>query len=113
MECVDRTAAVENNPPIPASIQRVVDRGVRAVDAERVVLYGSRARGDVREDSDYDLAFVFPEARRDDWVRFVVDLDDAAVTLLPVDVIDWNQASQALRECIGREGIVLYEQSGD
>jgi len=33
---------------------------------ERVVLFGPRARGDAREDSDYDLA-VFPKDLTDRW----------------------------------------------
>ena len=57
-----------------------------------------------RKDSDYDLAFVFPEDRRDRWVRFVVGLDDAAVTLLPVDLLNWNEASEPLRQQISKEG---------
>ena len=96
---------------LPASIRRLVELAVRAVDPARVILYGSRARGDARQNSDYDLAFVFPEDRHDRWVRFTVDLDDAALTLLPVDLLDWNLASEPLRERIRKEGIVLYERS--
>jgi predicted nucleotidyltransferase len=95
---------------LPDSIHRVVELGVRSVDPDRVILYGSRARRDVRKHSDYDLASVFPKDRRDRWVRFVVDLDDAAVTLLPVDLLDWNEAAEPLRERINSEGIVLYER---
>ncbi len=102
--------AIAANVVLPASIRRVVEIGVRAVDPDRVILYGSHARGDAREDSDYDLAFVFPNDRYDRWVRYVVDLDDAAVTLLPVDLLNWNEASDSLRERICREGIVLYER---
>jgi len=36
---------------------------------ERVVLFGSRARGDAREDSDYDVA-VFLEDLTDRWHEF-------------------------------------------
>lgn len=96
---------------LPDSIHRVVELGVRCVDPDRVILYGSHARDDAREHSDYDLAFVFPKDRHDRWVRFVVDLDDAAVTLLPVDLLDWNEASGPLRERIQSEGVVLYERS--
>ena len=95
---------------LPASIQRVVEFGVRAVDPDRVILYGSHARDNAREDSDYDLAFVFPKDRHDRWVRFVVDLDDAALTLLPIDLLDWNEASHSLRKRIEMEGIVVYER---
>jgi len=99
---------------LPVSIGRVVEFGVRAVEPLRVVLYGSRARGDARENSDYDLAFVFPPAQHGKWVRFLADLDDAPVTLLPVDLLDWNEASEPLREEIRKEGITLYERnSGD
>lgn len=99
---------------LPVSVQRVVEQGVRAVDPKRVVLYGSRARGDARENSDFDLAFVFPEAQHGAWIRFLADLDDAALTLRPVDLVDWNEASAPLREQIRKEGIILYERaSGD
>jgi predicted nucleotidyltransferase len=98
-------------PALPASIRRVVEYGVRAVDPERVILYGSRARGDAREHSDYDLAFVFPQSDRGKWVRFLSDLDDAPIALLPVDLLDLNEASESLRQRICKEGITLYERT--
>ena len=33
------------------------------------------------------------------------------MTLLPVDLLDWNEASGPLRERICSEGIVVYERS--
>lgn len=99
---------------LPVSVGRVVEQGVRAVDPKRVVLYGSRARGDARDNSDFDLAFVFPEEQRGRWIRFLADLDDAGLTLRPVDLVNWNEASEPLREQICKEGIILYERaSGD
>jgi predicted nucleotidyltransferase len=103
-----RTAA---DVTLPASIRRVVESAVAAVDPTRVILYGSRARGDARQDSDYDLAFVFSPDRHRQWVRFLADLDDAPVTLLPVDLLDWNEASKSLREKISSEGTTLYERA--
>jgi uncharacterized protein len=96
---------------LPPSIWRLVELGVRAVGPSQVILYGSRARGDARDDSDYDIAFVFSPAEHGRWLRFLADLDDAAVTLLPVDLLDWNEAQEPLREQVRREGIMLYEQT--
>ena len=101
-------------PVLPDSVRRVVGSAVRAVDPVRVILFGSRARGDARENSDYALALVFPPARRHRWLRFLADFDDAALTLLPVDFVDWDEASEPVREQIRKEGITLYERtSGD
>ena len=103
----NKTATTAAATVLPTSIRRVVELGVRAVEPEKVILYGSRAGGDAREDSDYDLAFVFPRDRHDRWVRYVVDLDDAAVTLLPVDLLDWNEASdRCASEFAGRDRAV-------
>ncbi len=103
-------ATATTEAALPASIRRVVEVAVRAVDPDRVILYGSRARGDARQHSDYDLALVFPKDRRVKWLRFLADFDDAALTLLPVDLVDWNEAPEPLREKIHKEGIILYEQ---
>lgn len=74
----------------------------------RVVLFGSRARGDAGERSDVDLAIrgdgsLLTLAR-------VSEIADEAPTLLLFDVVDLDHASARLREQIEREGIVIYER---
>ncbi len=45
--------------PVPPALRRAAERAVRAdPDILAVVLFGSRARGDHRDDSDWDLAFL-------------------------------------------------------
>jgi predicted nucleotidyltransferase len=46
--------------PDLAAIQELVDRIVREFHPERVVLFGSRAYGEPRPDSDVDLLVVLP-----------------------------------------------------
>ncbi|MFM2045189.1 MAG: hypothetical protein RLY86_3765 [Pseudomonadota bacterium] len=43
------------------TLQLIVDRIVKAYDPERIYLFGSRARGDARPDSDYDLLMILPD----------------------------------------------------
>jgi predicted nucleotidyltransferase len=78
-------------------------------DVERVVLFGSRARGDNRERSDIDLAVAAPRASVLTWDR-VKELAEEAPTLLSIDVVRLDQASRTLRDVIEDEGIVLFER---
>ena len=52
--------------PDDAVLKEITNALVTRFGAERVALFGSRARGDQREDSDYDIFVVIPDdaARR-------------------------------------------------
>ena len=72
---------------------------------KKVVLFGSRARGDNWERSDIDLA-----VHGGDIVRFTLDVDDCIPTLLMFDVVNLDGAVQPeLLEALRQDGVVLYE----
>ncbi|MSO99719.1 MAG: nucleotidyltransferase domain-containing protein [Acetobacteraceae bacterium] len=80
-------------------------------EIDRVVLFGSRARGDAREDSDYDVA-VFLKTLPDRWREFdrlaelrVDFLDDtgAFFDTKPFLSTDYQERTPLMRE-IRREG---------
>lgn len=73
---------------------------------EKVILFGSRARGDYRERSDIDLAFQGGNSS-----SFILDVDEETSTLLEFDIIDLAKPMQKeLSESIRREGILIYEK---
>lgn len=73
---------------------------------KKVILFGSRARGDYRKTSDIDLA-----TEGGNHVRFALDIDDVTSTLLKYDIINLDGSVQEdLRKSIEREGIVIYEE---
>lgn len=75
---------------------------------DKVILFGSRARGDYQERSDIDLAVM-----GGDVVRFSCDVQEDTNTLLMFDVVDLGGAvQQELLESIQEEGIILYEKDG-
>lgn len=72
---------------------------------EKVILFGSRARGDHRSNSDIDIAV--SGGNYDD---FYWSLNENAWTLLSFDVVDLDRGiSDELREEIKRDGVVIYE----
>ena len=78
----------------------------RLYSVRRVVLFGSRARGDYRRTSDIDLAVT-----GGDIDRFALDVDEETSTLLEYDIVNLDRAMQdELREAIQKEGRVLYEK---
>ena len=73
----------------------------------KVVLFGSRARGDFRRESDIDLAVSGGNAE-----RFSLDADEMTSTLLKYDVVNLDRPLRPeLREAIEREGKVLFEKA--
>ena len=72
----------------------------------RVILFGSRARGDFKRTSDIDLA-----VRGGDFCRFALDVDEETQTLLEFDIVDLDGTlHEELLESIRKEGRILYEK---
>lgn len=72
---------------------------------EKLILFGSRARGDYKRTSDIDLA-----VKGGNVVAFTLRMEETS-TLLEFDVVDLNSGiTPELYESIMMEGKVLYEK---
>ena len=73
---------------------------------EKLILFGSRARGDFRRTSDIDLA-----VSGGDFARFALDVEEETSTLLKYDFVDLDRSIQEeLLKSIEKEGAVIYEK---
>ena len=78
----------------------------RSHGIRKVILFGSRARGDYNPKSDIDLAVSGGEID-----LFRLDVEEETNTLLRFDVVNMDHALQpALLDAIRKEGQVLYEE---
>lgn len=115
---VERVEYGENTALLDRMVRAVVDE----VAPERVILFGSRARGDAKADSDYDLIVVESEAfsekrsRHDEEARLYRALAGigASTDILVYcqDEVDfWRGSLNHILARALQEGKVLYERS--
>ena len=92
---------------LPKHIHEAIIALAQKYDVKKVILFGSRARGDNWERSDIDLAISGGNR-----TMFSLDVDEIEIvpTLLMFDVVDLdNGCNEELRAEIARDGVVLYE----
>jgi hypothetical protein len=93
-------------PMIPERVLQEILQFARDAGVERLVLFGSRARGTHSERSDIDLAVY-----GGDFDTFYFRVQEETESLLEFDLIDMHRkVSPSLLEDIEREGIEIYEK---
>lgn len=76
-------------------------------DVVKIILFGSRARGDNSDKSDVDIAVYGCS----DFVNFKLDVEEKVWTLLTFDIVNMdNEISEELAGEIRRDGVVIYEK---
>ncbi|WP_289129019.1 nucleotidyltransferase domain-containing protein [uncultured Clostridium sp.] len=90
-------------------INEIIDISKKYYGINKVVLFGSRARGDNELKSDIDLA-VYCDG---DLSLFIEEVENTTHTLLEFDFSDMNNiVDDFFIEQVEKEGIVLYEKCG-
>lgn len=88
-------------------VDEIIDIARKHKDIKKVILFGSRARGDNSLKSDIDLAIYADNSS----VEFIEEIEMNTHTLLEFDFSDMNVIRDELFiEQIKKEGIVIYEK---
>jgi len=92
----------------PKTIQNLIKEAVKDMNPKEVILFGSRARGNHRENSDFD--FCFKEADPDPLVRakFKLRVEEEPLTLYKVDLVFFEELSEDYIRNIAVEGKLIY-----
>lgn len=92
---------------LPEKVQNDICKFAEKNGVDKVILFGSRARGTNSERSDVDLAVYGGK-----FDGFYWDMTENLNSLLMVDLININgKNSQELLNEIERDGIVIYEKA--
>jgi len=99
-------------------LQEIVQRILVAGSPQKIVLFGSRARGEARPDSDYDLLLIetsdLPRYKRA--VRYRRALRGVCpakdiVVWTPEEAAEWRDVPNSFITTAIHEGVLLYEKS--
>ena len=106
---------ISNESVVGDIVRRIVD----TAQPEKVILFGSRARGDSRPNSDFDV-LVIKESTEPRFRRSIplyaalADLPAEVEVLVytPEEVQEWSAVPQAFVTTAVREGTTIYERRG-
>ncbi len=97
----------------------LLDNIIRLINPRRVILFGSRARGDAREDSDWDVFIVVDDDTRQEQVNWQVMGEVRRGLRAAFEFIPYRESSFRERQkiegslpwIVANEGIVVYERA--
>jgi uncharacterized protein len=114
---VDVYGSRSTDLPSDDVIGEIVRRIVETAQPEKIILFGSRARGDSRPNSDFDVLVIKessePSYRRDAPLYVALaglPVEVEVLVYTPEEVAEWAQVAQAFVTTATREGKTIYER---
>ncbi len=93
---------------LPDSVQKVIKSLIEQVGPQKIILFGSRARGDHRENSDFDIAVMGRKNSEREWNEALTMIEETPITLHPIDIVEFEKLSDEYQSNIREEGKILY-----
>lgn len=109
---IDPLRGARQLPDMDQEIIALAEAAGRAANAERVLLFGSQARGDATPESDVDLALIVPDGiERRAALRAAIHA--TASRRRPLDLVvlshsTWQRKESMLARQVSEEGVVAY-----
>ncbi|MEZ4273582.1 MAG: nucleotidyltransferase domain-containing protein [Myxococcota bacterium] len=94
---------------LPNHLNALINLAESILHPTKIWLFGSRARGDAKDTSDFDLAFEH-HAEQKDWIRFLNQVEESPPSLHKYDLVDCNCIDEKLRVSVESEGLVIYDR---
>ncbi len=99
-------------------IEIIIQKIIRAVNPEKIILFGSYAKGNYDSKSDLDIAVIVKSSKEPKYRRAVPIRLALSHLIFPKDIVvfteeeisDWQDVPQAFITTILRTGTVIYEK---
>jgi uncharacterized protein len=97
------------NENLPQGVEGLLNKINALPDVKSIMLYGSRARGDAADRSDFDVAIDAPDLSESDWNKIYWMVEEAE-TLYKIDCVWLQKTSGLLKENILKDAKVLFQK---
>ena len=111
---IDSTSLVRSESDLHREIVR---RIAEVTDPDKVIVFGSRAQGDQRPESDVDVLVIqesseprYKHARPLYSALTCLPVEVDVIVYTPCEILEWGEVDQAFVTTAIREGIVVYER---
>jgi predicted nucleotidyltransferase len=94
---------------VEEKIKKIVTLIINSVDPQRVILFGSRAKGKAHKGSDIDIALEGCSVTTREF-RKLKEIVDEASGLYSVDIIVLEKTDEAFQNIVKETGVILYEK---
>ena len=94
---------------IPPSVQNWLRHAVKIAKPQKVILFGSRARGTGRKNSDFDICFQNKSCSEPEWAELLNELESEPYTLFRLDISEFETLPLGHLTQIQNEGVLLYD----
>lgn len=102
----------QNSDTVQSVINKLAEHISVFPSVQKIILYGSRAKGTHSANSDIDIAVVGVKDHKE-WlhIRRLADVEDNRVcTLLKIDLVQFEHLDPLVQQSIREEGQILYER---
>lgn len=83
---------------------------IKNSNVKKAILFGSRARNEYKSNSDIDLAFIFNNNDKDNFIKMQAKLEELN-TLYKFDIVDLKSLKDSrFKEEILKDGIVIFDK---
>jgi predicted nucleotidyltransferase len=97
-------------------LQELAKKVAQVSGAEKIMLFGSVARGEQTAQSDLDLLLLLPTTERQVLLNAAIEADGVfwnapySVDLIPMSLAHYQAGDSVLARRVAREGVVLYDE---
>ena len=83
---------------LPNSVQNVVRLIATRAMPSAIILFGSRARGTQRINSDFDLCVLGRQSSVEEWNRLLLLIEDEPISLHSIDILTFEDIDENYRK---------------